>query len=493
MIKESRSEQPIKKANIYFIGAIAAMAGLLFGFDTGVISGAQEFLFQTFAIGHKGSFQNALRGFVVSAVPLGALLGAMVSGFFAKNLGRRQSIMMTAIIFSIGTLAAAFAPNLLSVVVGRLLMGLAIGISAMVVPMYLGEVSPAKVRGTIIFLFQLAITIGLMGAFAINLGFSDWIQDYTMNWRWMFGIGIVPAILLFIGMAFFMPQSPRWLMLKGRKAEAQKVLQYLLGKFDVSDVMAEMEESLRHESASEWHSLFRKPLFPLILMTFGLFVFQQLSGINAIMYYGPEVFASAGFGEKAKFLAQLSMGLTNVLATVFGVWVIDKLGRRPLLFIGFTGMIICLGVLSYCLGATESHTNLALASTLLYVVFFAISLGGVPYIMMSEVFPLKARSAGMAIASCANWLFNIFVSFSFGLLVDKMGGMDNVFLLYGGCTVVGLVFAWKYVPETKGCHLEDIEHNLYEGKKHLRYLGDPVIHTVTENPINSLAYNKKAV
>ncbi|PWU05235.1 MAG: hypothetical protein C5B43_03690 [Verrucomicrobia bacterium] len=275
-------------------------------------------------------------------------------------------------------------------------------------------------------------------------------------------------------MAFIMPQSPRWLMLKGRKEEAKKVLQYLLGKSDVSETLSEMEESLRHESASHWSALFKKPLFSLILMTFGLFVFQQLSGINAIMYYGPEVFASAGFGEKAKLLAQLTMGLINVLATIFGVWVIDKLGRRPLLFIGFIGMIICLALVAYSLGSEKSHPTLALVSTLLYVVFFAISLGGVPYIMMSEVFPLKARSGGMAIASCANWLFNMLVSFSFGLLVEKMGGMENVFILYAACTVVGLVFSWVYVPETKGRPLEEIEHNLYEGKKKLRDLGDPI-------------------
>lgn len=485
MIKQSEFEQPIKKANIYLIGSVAAMAGLLFGFDTGVISGAQEFLFKTFEVGGA-----SIRGFVVSAVPLGALMGAVVSGFFAKELGRRRSIIMTAILFSIGTLAAAFAPSLLSVVLGRLLMGLAIGVSAMVVPMYLSEVSPARVRGTIIFLFQLAITLGLMGAFAVNLTFASWIQDAATNWRWMFGIGIVPSILLFLGMVFIMPNSPRWLMLKGRKEEARKVLQYLLGKADVNNCMDEMEESLRHEGDKDWKLLLRKPLLPLILMTFGLFVFQQLSGINAIMYYGPEVFASAGFGEKAKFLAQLSMGLTNVIATVFGVWVIDKLGRRPLLFIGFTGMVVCLGVLSFCLGSNGAYANLSLASTLLYVVFFAISLGGVPYIMMSEVFPLKSRSTGMAIASCANWLFNMLVSFSFVILVDKMGGMENVFMLYGICTVVGLVFAWRYVPETKGRHLEDIEHNLYDGKA-LRYIGNPLENKDLKESIATFALEKE--
>lgn len=485
MIKQTQFEKPIKKANIYLIGGIAAMAGLLFGFDTGVISGAQEFLFKTFEVGGA-----SIRGFVVSAVPLGALFGAMVSGLCAKELGRRKTIMMTAILFLIGTLAAAFAPSLLSVVLGRLLMGLAIGISAMVVPMYLSEVSPAKVRGTIIFLFQLAITVGLMSAFAINLSFAAWIQDASTNWRWMFGIGAIPSLLLFLGMAFIMPKSPRWLMLKGRKEEARKVLQYLLGKLEVNECMEEMEESLHHEGVKDWSVLIRKPLFPLILMTFGLFVFQQLSGINAIMYYGPEVFASAGFGEKAKFLAQLCMGLTNVIATVFGVWVIDKLGRRPLLFIGFTGMIVCLGALAFCLASGGAYANLSLLSTLLYVVFFAISLGGVPYIMMSEVFPLKSRSAGMAIASCANWLFNMLVSFSFGILVDIMGGMEHVFMLYGGCTVVGLIFAWRYVPETKGRNLEDIEYNLYDGKA-LRDIGDPVSGRVLGGPISDFGLEKE--
>ena len=473
-MNQSRFGQPVKKANIYLIGAVAAMAGLLFGFDTGVISGAQEFLFQTFNVGN-GANENSLKGFVVSAVPLGALLGAMISGIFAKRLGRKASIMMTAVIFLIGTCAAAFAPSLMSVVVGRLLMGLAIGISAMVVPMYLSEVSPARVRGTIIFMFQLAITLGLMSAFVINFAFAEWVQDASTNWRWMFGMGVIPSVLLFIGMAR-MPRSPRWLMLTGKEEEARSVLRHLLGKEDVSDAMDEMEESLDHDGASQWSSLFRKPLLPLILMTFGLFVFQQLSGINAVMYYGPEVFANAGFGQKAKLLAQAFIGLTNVLATIFGVWVVDKLGRRPLLFIGFIGMIACLASMAFCLGSNGAFATLSLVSTLLYVVCFAISLGGVPYIMMSEVFPLKARAAGMAIASCANWGFNMLVAFSFGILVDILGGMSNVFMLYCGCTVVGLVFAWKFVPETKGRYLEEIDHNLYEGGKSLRNLGDPVPH-----------------
>lgn len=322
-------------------------------------------------------------------------------------------------------------------------------------------------------MFQLAITIGLLGAFAINLVFARAIVDFTMNWRWMFGVGIIPAFLLFVGM-YFMPCSPRWLMLKGRTQEAERVMQKLLGKRDVSAEMADIAGSLKKNVKSGFRALMSKPLLPLVGVAFGLFVFQQLSGINAIMYYGPQVFEQSGFGGDSKFLAQLLMGVINVLATVFGVWVVDKLGRRPLLFIGFVGMAICLGLLSFGLSTGALSPMMSLLSVLLFVVFFAISLGGVPYIMMSEVFPLKVRSGGMAIASCANWGFNMLVSFTFEFLVAKLGGMGNVFALYAGCTVVGLFFAWRFIPETKCRQLEDIEHNLHSGKG-LRSLGDPVI------------------
>lgn len=469
-----------KTVNVYLIGIIGAMAGLLFGFDTGVISGAQEFIFHSFSIKAE-----TLMGLVVSAVPIGALMGALLSGYFAKVLGRRRSIRMTALLFLVGTLGAAMAPSIQFVLLGRFIMGVAIGISAMVVPMYLGEVSPAKKRGTIIFLFQLAITLGLLTAFAVNLCFAQWITEKETTWRWMFAVGVLPAVLLYVGMGR-MPLSPRWLMLRGKKAQAQTVMESLIGRNCASKAMEEMEESMRHEGGSHWGYLFKKPILPLVIVSFGLFVFQQLSGINAIMYYGPKVFANAGFGEKAKFLAQFLMGMTNVLATILGVWIVDKLGRRTLLFIGFTGMVLCLSVIAFCLNAGGSYAYLALGSTLLYVLFFAISLGGVPYIMMSEVFPLKVRSSGMAIASCANWSFNILVSFTFGILVNLMGGMSQVFILYAFCTIVGFLFAWKFVPETRGKHLEELEHNLYKGKP-LRNLGDPIPVGISDTALSANA------
>lgn len=453
------------------MGAIAAIAGLLFGFDTGVISGAQEFLFPYFNLKDNNLQDAATRGLIVACVPIGALLGAMVSGFFAHRLGRRRTLLMTAIMFFNGAIVAALAPHLYSVGIGRLVMGLAIGISAMVAPMYLAEVSPPKIRGSMIFLFQLAITIGIFSAFAINLWFGR-IFEPTVSWRYMFGAGVIPATIFFLGM-LGLPKSPRWLMLKNRFEEAKAVMQRLLGRYDVDAEMNEMRESCSREQGN-WITLFKKPLLPLLCVAFGLFVFQQLSGINAVMYYGPEIFSKAGFGADAKFLAQLCIGIINVLSTIFGVWIVDKSGRRPLLLVGFIGLIICLGGLSFCLKAEGLHPFVCLSLTLLYVVFFAISLGGVPYILMSELFPLKVRSVGMAIASCANWGFNMMVAFSFKPLTNLLGNnIGNVFVLYTICTVFGFLFAYRFVPETKGRHLEALEENLYEGKE-LSQLGQTV-------------------
>jgi len=472
--------KPPSTLHTYLLGSVAAMAGLLFGFDTGVISGAQSFIFETFGISGDDVEVSALKGFIVAVVPLGALLGAMGSGLCAQSFGRRRSLMYTALIFLIGTLTAAFAPSIHWIITGRLFMGLAIGISAMIAPMYLSEISPADIRGAIIFLFQLAITIGLLGAFTTNLIFTLWIPDPTLNWRWMFGVGIIPSALLFIGM-LQMPYSPRWLILKKRDSEAEATLKTLLGKEDIQLELNEIHESVEREGG-RFFELFSRRLFPLLLMAFALFMFQQLSGINAIMYYGPLVFEQAGLGDTGKLIAQMAMGVVNVGMTVIGVWIIDKCGRRPLLFIGFIGMIICLTVLGLLLGnqsQDSENTFFAITSVLCFIGFFAISLGGVPYIIMSEVFPLKVRAHGMAIASCANWAFNMFVSETFDIFRTQIG-MGSTFLFYAICTTIGLCVAWRFVPETKNRPLEEIESNLYSGKP-LRRLGDAPGNAPTHN------------
>jgi sugar porter (SP) family MFS transporter len=443
------------------IAAVSALAGLLFGFDTGVISGALPYMADSFGITPE---QYALEEFIVSAVTAGALAGAAMSGLFARVLGRRRSIMLTAALFTAGTAVTVSAQGPGAVIAGRLIMGFAVGLSAMVVPMYLSEVSPPRVRGAVVFVFQLAITLGLLSAFAVNYAFAG-----IENWRLMFAVGFAPALLLGAGM-LGLPSSPRWLASRGRSAEAGRVLVRLLGREEAAAELREIEKSVSMPKA-RFSELFGRRLFPLVAVCFGLFAFQQLCGINTVFYYAPILFEGAGFGSgRGAILASVATGTVNVLATVLGIWLVDRLGRRKLLFVGFIGMVACLGLLGVVL--EDGHGGrpwVALAGVTAFIVFFAVSLGGVPYVLMSELFPMRARAAGMAVASCANWGFNFLVSATFLSLAHSLG-MGNTFLLYAALTLCGLVFAWLLVPETKGVRLEDIEADLYAGKP-VRRLG----------------------
>ncbi|MBM3465468.1 MAG: sugar porter family MFS transporter [Armatimonadetes bacterium] len=452
--------------HVIVIALVASAAGLLFGFDTGVISGAQDFLFKTFQVDPKSASGASLAGLVVGAVPMGAVVGAIISGWCADRLSRRTSLRYSALLFIIGSLTAALAPNIDTVIAGRLVMGLAVGVSSMVAPMYLSEVAPPAVRGTLVFLFQLAITIGLVLAFLINFALAD-----SGSWRGMIAAGVLPAAMMFVGL-LAVPQSPRWLVSVGRNDEAAQVLRLLLGKDDVQEEVDEIGNSAKREAGGGIRTMLSPRFLPLVMVAFGLFVFQQLSGINAIMYYGPQVFRAAGFGGTSSYEAQFVMGIVNVAATVIGVWLVDRAGRRPLLLGGFVGMIACLVSVGAILGQpSASSAHLSLIMVLLFIAFFAVSLGGVPYVIMSEIFPLQLRGTCMAVASVANWAFNMAVSYSFDPLVNAMG-MGNVFFLFGACTAVGFVFAFLLVPETRGTALEQIEANLYAGKPP-RHLGDP--------------------
>lgn len=451
----------LKKINIYMIGAVSALSGLLFGFDTGIISGAQKFILKTFEMNNNNLINNFINGFMVASVPTGALIGSIMSSLYVKKIGRKQSISLSALLFMIGTITASIANHINIVILGRIIIGYSIGISSMVTPLYLSEISPTKVRGSIIFLFQLAVTIGLLSAFGLNIVLYQHFTNYYTNWRYMFRISAIPSLLLFFGM-FYMPNSPRYLLFQGKVKEAKNLMQNLLGKQDVNEEINNMINNINHKENINLKIFLKKPYFSLIIIAFGLFIFQQLSGINAIMYYGPEIFKNAGFGIEAKFWAQLIMGIINVLATIIGIWLIDRIGRKPLLITGLSGIIISLITASYSLSSYNNFPIISLLSILFFVLFFAFSLGGVPYILMSELFPLKLRPTGMALASCANWSFNMIVSSSFILLYELLGGISQIFLLYAAFSFIGLLFVIKYVPETKGKSLEEIEKNLLQ-------------------------------
>lgn len=446
---------------VILVTTVAAISGLLFGFDTGVISGALSFISATF---HLTAHNTVMKEMIVSAVPMGALIGAVLSGKSANSLGRRRSVILSAILFVLGAAITAAAMHIMFVLLGRWIMGFAVGLSAMTVPMYLSEVAPPNVRGVAVFIFQLAITIGIMLAFVINYVFAG-----HAAWRMMFAVAIIPSVVLWVGMCF-LPSSPRWLMLKGRDQEAKKTLARLSG--DLADIEYHAIKDSISRPRSGLRELFSKRMLPLVIIAFGVFVFQQLTGINTIFYYAPTIFHSAGYvGTKGAILASVVTGVVNVLSTFVGIALVDRLGRRKLLFIGMSGMVVCLAALGlgyhHVFGANIEV--LAMVAVLAFIFFFAISIAGCAYLIMSELFPLRLRAAGMATASCANWGFNILVSATFLSLIQSIG-IGDTFFLYGGFTLIGLIFIAILLPETKGVRLERIEENLYAGKAS-RHLG----------------------
>lgn len=447
------------------IALVSALAGLLFGFDLVVISGALQFIAKTFALMPQQTF---LREIIVSAVPGGALIGAICSSKSSLVFGRRKSIIITAIMFFGGTLLVVVAHNVMSVILGRLIMGFAVGLSATIVPMYLSEIAPPDIRGTVVFLYQFAITVGIAFGFVVN-----YIFQASGDWRYMFAVGLIPSALLGLGM-LPLPASPRWLLTKGLLLPAKSALQKLRGRENVEQEIQEIQETVKHKHGG-LKLLFSKKMRPLVFISFGLFVFQQFTGINTIFYYAPNIFRAAGFsGTAAPTLASVSTGGMFVFATIFGVLLVDVIGRRKLLLIGLLGIATC----QFLQGATLQHLFLhnirmfSIVAALMAIAFYAISITGIAYLIMSEIFPLNIRTVGMAVASCANWGVNMLVAATFLTLSDAIG-MGHTFWLYAFLTFIGFLFVWFFVPETKGRKLEEIEANLYAGVS-MRHLGRPI-------------------
>ena len=438
---------------ICLIAFVAAIAGFLFGFDTGIISGALKYIAATYHIPSNDAFTQEM---IVSSVPFGALVGAMLSSHSSDKLGRRRSIILSSILFTIGTAVIVGAINVDMVVLGRLILGLSVGLSAMIVPMYLSELSPARIRGSLIFVFQLAITIGILFSYLVNYYFSS-----TGAWRHMFAIGFIPSILLGVGMAV-LPKSPRWLILKNRHDEAHHTLKRIRKTEDIHHEFHEIKNSCQTTDHARFKDLFSKDILPLVLISFSLFAFQQLSGINTIFYYAPRLFSEAGItNDQNAILAAVICGATNVIATIIGVYLVERMGRRKLLFLGFSGLVISLLLLGLGYHGLfgDDFGLYAVGLILAIIVFFAISLGGIPYILMAEIFPLRIRHLSMATASCANWGFNILVSATFLSAIESMG-IGNTYLMYCILTACGFILAYFYMPETKNQTLEHIEKNL---------------------------------
>jgi sugar porter (SP) family MFS transporter len=424
---------------------LAALAGLLFGYDTGVISGALLFIKREFVV------NPLFEGVIVAAVLLGCLIGVSVGMPLAQRFGRRAVLFLSAAVFIVGTIACTFALDIAWLIAARLVLGLAIGISSMCAPVYLAELAPAGVRGRLVTLFQLCITLGILSAYIVDLLLAP-------HWRGMFFVGIVPALILLIGI-LPSPESPRWLLSKGKEDKAWEVLLRVRStKKEAKRELVDIKESLANQQGG-LGALLRTHLRVALAIGVLLAFFQQATGINAVIYFAPSIFKAAGFGsDLGALLATVGVGVINVLATIAALYAIDRLGRRYLLLLGISGMIVTLSALAvgFWIGQGGFLVPLTVASVLMYIMFFAIGLGPGFWLLAAEIFPLEVRSLGMGIATLANWGSNLVVSLTFPMLLHSLGGA-GVFSLYAFFSVIAWVFIKSYVPETKGKTLEEIE------------------------------------
>jgi MFS transporter, SP family, galactose:H+ symporter len=443
----AKSRAPLYVA---MVTLVAATGGLLFGFDTGVISGAIMFITPAFAL------SPAAVGLLVSVVTLGALFGALGGGSLADRFGRRPTLIGAGALFVVSALASAFASGLSVLIVSRLVIGVAVGLTSGTAPMYIAEMAPAAVRGRLVSLFQLAVTVGIL---------VSYICDHALApheaWRWMLGLGAVPGLILFFGM-LSMPESPRWLLKSGAKATARSVLLKIRDPKEAGIEESEIEKDLAHEQPAAWSELLDRSLRPALIIGVGLAIFQQVTGINTIIYYAPIIFRQAGLSSASTALAATSgIGVVNVFSTIVAIWLVDRVGRKPLLLAGLTGMTLSLGLLggAQLFGpALNFSPQLAAPVTVacvgVFIVCFAFSLGPIVWLMISEIFPNRVRARAAAVATAANWLANFVVSLTFPILRSLMG--PSLFLLYAAMAIAAMIFIAGWVPETRGKTLEEI-------------------------------------
>ena len=443
---------------LYVVAIVASLGGLLSGFDTGVISGALLFINQTWDL------SDYTQGFLVSSVLIGAVIGAGTNGILADMFGRKKIIIATAVIFIVGSILCALAPNIYVLILSRILVGLAVGIVNFIVPLYLSEVAPKQMRGTLVSLYQWAITAGILFSYVINGAFASAVY----NWRWMLFAGVFPGIVLLVGMSF-LGDTPRWLVSKNRDEEAKKIYRKIEPSENADVAVAEIKETLKTEGGSDKKIRFKKWMIMPFVVGIGIMFAQICTGINTIIYYAPTIFKIAGFDSNANAIyATAGIGLINFLMTIIAIFFTDKLGRKPLLYVGLTGVMLsllglgCAFHFASILGASLKWV--AVGSLAFYIICFAFSLGPVGWIIVSEVFPLKIRGLAMSLCTVANFAFNFFVVGSFPVLINRVGGAYT-FWMFAFVSLLCIIFVYFFVPETKGISLEQIESNWIKGVK----------------------------
>jgi MFS transporter, SP family, arabinose:H+ symporter len=435
------------------VSIVAALGGLLFGYDTAVIAGVIGFL-QT-----KFQLSTAMMGWAASSAIWGCVFGAMGAGYLSDKIGRRKVLIITAILFIISSLGAAVPTSLTQFVVARFIGGLGIGAASMLSPLYISEISPAKIRGTLVSLYQLAIVIGINLIYFVNFKIAEqgneaWNVEW--GWRYMLGSGFIPAFLFLI-LLFLVPESPRWLIKNNRFDEAFETLEKVNGKERAREVANEIKAALSQETGTI-AELFSSGLRMALIAGVVLALFSQVTGINAIIYYAPEIFKSIGFGAESAFLQTVIIGITNSVFTFLAIWLIDKAGRRTLLLWGVGGMIFCLGGISLCFFLNFIQGPWLLVFIFAYIACFASSLGPISWVLISEIFPTKTRGIAMSFCTLVLWIGVIFITQFTPMMLEQVGSAST-FLIFFVNAIILFFFIWTKIPETKQRTLEEIEQS----------------------------------
>lgn len=424
------------------ISFISALGGYLFGFDFAVIAGALPFLQKQFAL------SAYWEGFATGSLALGAIIGCLVAGTVSDKYGRRSGLLLAAAIFALSSVAMGLAPDRDWFIAARFMAGVGVGMASMLSPMYIAEISPAHLRGRMVALNQLTIVIGILLTNLVNYSLRNTGED---AWRWMFGLGVVPSTLFFLG-GWWLPESPRWLIKAGKTQAAQRVLKKIGGDDFAESSLNTIRQSLSGDLRMSYAAAFRKGVLPAVLIGIGLAVFQQLCGINVVFNYTPKIFASIGASQDDQLLQTVFIGAINLVFTLLAMLLVDRLGRKPLMLIGAAGLAVLYVIVARMLATGSEQVSWFLLTA---IGTYAMSLAPVTWVLISEIFPNRVRGAATAIAVLCLWAAYFILVFTFPILFDRL--QDDTFYIYSGICLIGLVFVWRAVKETKGRTLEELE------------------------------------
>ena len=444
------------KINLYLILAclVGAASGFLFGFDTSVISGVIGYISDPKVF----NLNEISQGWTVSCILVGCMIGCVFAGPFSSKFGRKNILILTAIVFLISSLGSALAHDYSVFIAYRIAAGVAVGAASMLAPIYIAEISPPQHRGKLVSLNLLAIFLGQFLSFFSNYSLSNFGGDN--NWRWMIGVMAVPSFLLFVSL-LFVPESPRWLAEKNQNDAAMKILTRINGVAEANREFAEIQETIK-ASGGKLSELFHRGMFRILIIGMMLAIFQQITGINVVMYYAPSIFESAGFGKDSALLQTSIMGMVNLTFAVVSMFFVDKMGRKPLMLIGSVGMSIAMTLLAATFITGHAKGYFVLICIMVYLAAFGFSLGPVVWVLIAEIFPNRLRSVAVAIATITLWAADFIVSLTFPYLLKHVQGYS--FVIYGSMCVLCFLFCWKYLEETKGKTLEEIEMDFTKSK-----------------------------